>query len=178
MVEALMNNLSDNLQKTRLMVLTALLFAVALVLAIIESSIPPIFISVPGVKLGLSNIVVMYALFFLNKKQAFTIAVLKAFFVFVTRGAVAGILSFCGGILSLLVMVFLLYIFKERISYLTLSIFGSVSHNIGQFIAISFIYTGIYLWAYLPVLLIAGVIAGIATSTLLRFILPAFKRLT
>jgi heptaprenyl diphosphate synthase len=167
-----------SLNKTRALTLTALLFALALVLSIVESSFPPLFTAAPGIKLGLSNIVVMYALFFLNKKQAFLIAILKAVFVYVTRGMVAGILSLCGGTLSLLVMILLMILFKEKVSYLVLSIFGALFHNIGQLAAVSFIYTSIYLWVYLPVLMVSGVIAGIATSTLLRFILPAFKRLT
>ncbi len=165
--------------KTKLLVLTALLFAVALVLSIVENSLPSIsfFIPVPGVKLGLSNIAVMYALFFLNKKPAFAIAVLKGLFVAMTRGPIAGLLSFSGGVLSVIVMSLLMYLFRNKISYLALSIFGSITHNVGQFIVISLIYTNMYLWAYLPVLLISGVIAGIATSILLRFILPAFNRL-
>lgn len=166
-----------DLSVTKKLVLTALLFAVALVLSVVENSFSPVTFIAPGVKLGLSNIAVMYALFFLEGKQAFTIAVLKALFVFITRGPIAGLLSLSGGILSLVVMILLLLIFKDKISYLILSIFGSVTHNVGQFIVISLIYTNMYLWVYLPVLLVAGVIAGIATSTLLRFILPAFKRL-
>jgi len=174
-----MNKAITNIQKTKLLVLTALLFAVALVLSVVENSLPSVSLGIPvsGIKLGLSNIAVMYALFFLGKKPAFTIAILKASFVLITRGPIAGLLSFCGGILSLLIMSVLLLIFKDKISYFVLSIFGSVSHNIGQFMAISLIYTNIYLWVYLPVLLIAGVIAGMATSTLLMVVLPAFKRL-
>lgn len=170
---------TDNISRTKLMVLTALLFAVALVLSVVENSLPSIsfFLPVPGVKLGLSNIAVMYALFFLNKKPAFVIAVLKATFVLITRGPMAALLSLCGGVLSVLIMTVLIFIFKERISYLALSIFGSITHNVGQFAVVSLIYSGIYLWAYLPILLISGVIAGIATATLLRFILPAFNRL-
>lgn len=163
--------------KTKKLVLTGLFFAIALVLSIIEGSLPPVPIPVPGVKFGLSNIAVMYALFFLTKSQAFTIAVLKAVFVTVTRGIIAGILSFSGGILSLILMLILMIVFKDRISYMVLSITGAIAHNIGQFIAISFIYAGMYLLAYLPVLLIAGVIAGIITATLLRFIIPAFRKL-
>lgn len=170
-----MNSIVRNITKTKLLVLTALLFAVALVLSIVENSIPPIFAALPGVKLGLSNISVMYAMFFLDKKPAFMIAILKSGFVFITRGFIAGILSLSGGILSLVIMLTLLMIFKDKISYLILSIFGAVFHNVGQFIAISLIYSNIYLWTYLPVLIISGVIAGIATSTLLRFIMPAFK---
>ena len=171
------NKSISDMPKTKLLVLTALLFAVALVLSIVENSLPTLPNLVPGVKLGLSNIAVMYALFFLDKKPAFTIATLKAGFVLITRGPIAGLLSFCGGMLSLVIMSILLIIFKDKISYFVLSIFGSVFHNVGQFVAISLIYTNMYLWVYLPFLLIAGVIAGMATSTLLRFIMPAFKRL-
>lgn len=177
MTDAFMDASAENLHKTKRMVLTALLFAISIVLSIVEGTFPPIFTAVPGVKLGLSNIVVMYALFFLNKRQAFIIAVLKAVFVYVTRGAVAGILSLCGGTLSLVAMILLMVLFRDKISYLVLSIFGAVFHNIGQLAAVSALYTSLFLWAYLPVLLIFGVIAGIATSTLLRFILPVFKRL-
>ncbi|MDF2883594.1 MAG: putative rane protein [Clostridiaceae bacterium] len=173
-----MYTMDSNFKKTKDLVLTALLFAMALVLSVIENSLPPILVQIPGVKIGLSNIAVMHALFFLGKRQAFSIAVLKAFFVFITRGFVASVLAFSGGILSIIVMSILMFIFRERISYLILSIFGAVFHNIGQFIAISFIYSNMFLWVYLPVLLISGVLAGIATSVLLRFILPALKRLT
>ncbi len=174
--KAIDDNLTADVKKSKMMVLTAMLFAVSIVLSIIENTLPPLPIMVPGVKMGLSNIAVMYALFFLGKKQAFGIAVLKAFFVFITRGAAAGLLSFSGGIISLIIMILLINIFKDRISYLTISIFGAVFHNIGQFVAASFLLTTLYIWAYLPVLLISGVAAGIMTATLLRFIFPAFKR--
>lgn len=165
------------MDKTRRLALTSLLFAMALILSIVENSLPPILVTVPGVKFGLSNIAVMYALFFLRKKEAFSIVILKSCFVFVTRGFIAAVLSLCGGMLSLIIMALLMLIFKDRISYLLLSVSGAVFHNIGQFIAISLIYSNLYLWVYLPVLLISGVLAGIATAALLRFILPALKRL-
>lgn len=172
------NNISViSINKTRVLVLTALLFAISIILAIIENSLPPLPITVPGVKLGLSNIIVMYALFFMGKRQAFSIAVLKSLFVVIIRGLIAGFLSLFGGIISLIAMCLLIAIFKEKISYLVISIFGAVAHNVGQFLAISIIFTNLYLLAYLPVLLIAGVIAGISTATMLRLIMPAFKKL-
>ena len=161
----------------RKITLSALLFAVSLVLSIIESSIPAITNTVPGVKLGLSNIPIMYALFFIGKGHALTITTLKSIFVAGTRGLVAGFLSFCGGWLSVIVMVVLLFIFKKRISYMLISIFGAVSHNIGQFTAISLIYSNLNLWVYLPVLILSGTAAGVATATLLKFILPALHKL-
>lgn len=166
-----------SMSKTQKMTLSAMIFAVALVLAIVENMLPPLPIMVPGVKFGLSNIAVMYALFFLGGKQAYIIAILKGGFVFITRGIIAGALSFSGGIVSITVMLLLLMIIGEKISYLTISIFGAISHNFGQFIVIIILYTGINMLPYLPVLLVSGIVAGIVTSTLLRFILPAFKRL-
>ena len=171
------NKYTANSGKTKQLVLTGLIFSIALVLSIVENTLPPIPLPVPGVKFGLSNIAVMFALFFLSKSQAFTIAILKALFVVMTRGIIAGVLSFSGGILSLTFMLILMLIFRQRISYLVISIFGAVAHNIGQFIAITFIYAGMYLLAYIPILLVSGVVAGIVTATLLRFILPALKKL-
>ena len=165
-----------NSMKIRRMVLVAMLFAAALVLASVESRLQ-LPMPVPGVKLGLSNIIVMYALFFLEKRDAVLLAVLKALFVFLMQGAVAALLSLCGGLLSVLVMAFCLWIFKERISYLMVSIAGAIFHNFGQIAAISLLYTNLLLWAYFPVLLLSGIAAGAATSALLRVTLPALKRL-
>lgn len=166
-----------NLNKTRMLVLTSLIFAAALALSVVEDMLPPLPVPVPGVKFGLSNIAVMYALFFLGRKQAYAIGVLKAVFVLVTRGGIAGLLSLSGGILSITVMILLMAVFRERITYMIISIFGAVFHNVGQFFVITIIYTGMNMWAYFPVLLISGLAAGIVTSTLLKFIIPAFQRL-
>ncbi|MGI6731567.1 MAG: Gx transporter family protein [Anaerovoracaceae bacterium] len=165
------------LNATQSMVLSALMFAAAIVLSIVENMLPPIVVAVPGVKFGLSNIAVMYALFFLGKKQAYTIAILKGLFAFITRGAIAALLSVVGGLLSITIMLVLLIIFKNKISYLVISICGAISHNVGQFIVVALLYVGTNMLAYLPVLLVSGVFAGIVTSTLLRIILPALKRL-
>ncbi|HBL84617.1 MAG: heptaprenyl diphosphate synthase [Clostridiales bacterium GWF2_38_85] len=155
--------------------LTGLLFALAIVLAILEGMFP-MPIPVPGVKLGLSNIVVMYSLFFLKRRNAIAIAVLKGFFVFITRGPVSGALSICGGLLSILIMIILMLIFKDKLSYLIVSVSGAIFHNIGQFIVASFIMST-PLWFYFPILLLSGLIAGFATSILLKITLPAFERL-
>ena len=87
-------------EKTRHIALSGLLFALAMALSFIEGSlvIPGLL---PGMKLGLANIVVMYALFFMGVKQALVLDVLKALFVFLVSGFTAGFLSLCGGLLSL-----------------------------------------------------------------------------
>lgn len=165
------------LTPVRRLTLTALFFAVALILSLVENLLPPLPIAIPGIKPGLSNIAVMYTLFFLGRSEALGVAVLKAGFAVLTRGVVAGLLSLCGGVLSIAVMAAAMFFLKDKISYFTVSMLGAVFHNVGQFAAISMLYTSMQLWGYLPVLLIAGVAAGAVTSILLKFILPAFKRL-
>ena len=90
--------------KTRQVALSGLLFALAMALSFMESAITPLLGLIPGVKIGLANIVVMYALFFMGFPQALTLTVLKAFFVALTRGVTAGLLSLSGGLVSVLVM--------------------------------------------------------------------------
>ena len=163
--------------KTHQLVLTVLLFALALVLSIVENALPPLPIPVPGVKMGLSNIIVMYTLLLLNRRSALAIAVLKSGFVLITQGMLAGFLSLMGGLMSIGVMVIIILCFKEKASYLMISISGAVFHNLGQWIGVVLVYSTLNLWVYLPVLLVSGVIAGGVTATLLKFILPALKRL-
>lgn len=163
-------------KKTKRMVLTAMLFATAIVLSIVESMIP-MPIPVPGVKFGLSNIVVMYAMFFLHKREALAIAILKGVFSAMTRGAVAGLLSLTGGLFSIAIMAILMYVLKEKGSYFLYSMCGAIFHNIGQFTAISILYTNMAMIYYLPVLLVSGIIAGTITSVLLKVILPALQKL-
>lgn len=161
--------------KTKRLTLLGLLLSLALILSFVESALPPLPLILPGVKFGLSNIMVMYTLFFLGRGEATAIVLLKAVFVLTTRGVVAGILSLCGGILSLAVMALLMLLFREKASYLLLSIAGACFHNIGQLFAARLIYSNLYLWAELPLLLVFGVVAGIATAGLLRLLLPAIK---
>ena len=85
-----------NYQKTRHIALSGLLFALAMALSFIEGTlvIPGLL---PGMKLGLANIVVMYALFFMGPRQALVLDVLKALFVFLVSGFTAGaVLSSAG----------------------------------------------------------------------------------
>ncbi len=167
---------SVNFKKTKQIVFTGILFAIAIVLSIVEGMLPP-FTILPGAKLGLSNIVVMYAIFFLGVKYSLSISILKSTFVAITKGAVTGFISFSGGLFSIIIIYLLLFIFKNKVSYLVLSISGAIFHNIGQFLAILFIYGNMGVLAYLPALIIFGVVSGIATATLLKIILPAFKKI-
>ncbi len=169
--------LLSNKSKTRQTVLLGLFFGIAIILSVVESTFPPIAFFPPGVKLGLANVVVMYCLFFLGKSKAFLLVVLKSMFVFLTRGLMAAGLSFCGGFLSVSLMILLVFLFKNKVSYLVLSILGAIAHNVGQLLFILIVFGNLPMLGYLPVLIITGIFAGIGTATILRFIMPECKRI-
>ncbi len=155
--------------------LMGMLFALALVLTWVEYLIPPLPMMPPGVKPGLSNIVVMYCLFYLGRRQAFTIVALKSVFVFLIRGGTSFLMSLTGGLCSTLVMMLLLLVTSEKVSYLVISIAGAITHNLGQLTVASFLLGTGFVVAYLPMLLISGVLMGYLTGTLLRVLTPAFQ---
>ena len=132
-------------EKTRRVALMGLLFALSVVLSFLEGTLTPLLGLPPGVKLGLANVVVMYALFFLGRGSAFTLVLLKSFFVLLTRGAMAGALSLGGGLLSLGVMA-VLCLFRSRPSVFILSVCGAITHNFGQLLVINLLMTGVVLW--------------------------------
>lgn len=94
--------------KARQTALLGMLFALSMALSFLESMLTPFFGLMPAMKLGLSNIVVMYAVLFLNRRSALYLVLLKALFALLTRGVTAGFLSLCGGALSLAVFCLLL----------------------------------------------------------------------
>lgn len=162
--------------KTRRLVLLAMLLAVIVTLSALEHMLPPLPALPPNVRLGLSNIVTMYTLFFLGKREAALLTALKSAFVALMRGAVAGLLSLCGGALSILVIILLSAMLRERVSYLALSVSGAIAHNLGQLLAASALLgTGLWLY-YLPVLVVSGAVMGSVTAALLRAVMPLFRR--
>lgn len=163
--------------KTKKITYMGLMLGVVIVLSFLEHSLPPVPMLPPGVRLGLSNIVTMYCLFFLGRREALGIGGLKSAFVFLIRGPVAGLLSLCGGLLSLCVVILALLLFKERLSYLVAGICGAVMHNIGQIMAASILMgTGFVLY-YLPVLILSGLVLGSVTGIMLKALLPVFHRI-
>ena len=153
------------------------MLALVIVLSFLESMLPPLVSFAPGIRLGLGNIVTMYALFTIDKKTAFLLNILKSVFVFATRGAIAAALSLTGGILSLIVIIVLDTLLKQRISYLALSVSGAVFHNVGQLAAISLLMNNKAAFFYLPVLIAAGVAMGSITGTILNVVMPRIKEI-
>lgn len=163
--------------KVKRLALMGLLFALAMALSFLESLLPALPMLPPGIRLGLSNIVTMYALFVLGPVSGFTIAVLKALFVLLTRGAVAAAMSAAGGVFSVTIMLLLSLLPGIKEQYLLLSVFGGAAHNIGQLVMARFIINNQYVWYYFPVLLAAGLLMGAITGMALRVVLPYLNRL-
>ena len=135
----------------------AALLSLSIVLSILESFIP--FFNIPGIKLGLANVVILTVLYVYKFKDAFLLSILRILFLAILRTGFGLNLyfSFFGAILSL-IMMFLAK--KTPLSIIGVSIVGSISHIIGQFI-VAIILLNINLIYYLPFMLIIGVITGI-----------------
>ena len=163
-------------EKTRRIALSGLLFALAMALSFMEGTltIPGLL---PGMKLGLANIVVMYALFFMGPRQALVLDVLKALFVFLVSGFTAGLLSLCGGLLSLLVMWVLYYLLPVRPTWFILSVCGALAHNIGQLLGAGVIISSSLSFYYAPVMRVLGLVMGALTSITLKALLPALGKM-
>lgn len=137
----------------------ALLVALAMVLSWLESLVP-LSLAVPGVKLGLANLVVIFTLYKLGPRQAAIISLVRVLLVTFTFGnAFSFAYSLAGAALSLLVMLLLQR--TGKFSMLGVSIAGGVCHNIGQIlVAMAVLGTAELMW-YLPALLAAGIAAGV-----------------
>lgn len=154
--------------------LLGILFALSLVLSFFESAFAGL-IPIPGFKPGLSNIVVMYCLFFLGSREAYILAILKAAFVLMTRGWVGACMSLSGGLVSVTVML-VLYLCKRK-DDLFCSVCGGLAHNVGQLLMASLVLKSNAVFYYFPVLAIAGIGMGILTGMVLRYLRPHFERL-
>lgn len=135
-----------------------MLVAVAFVLSYVESLLP-ISLGIPGIKLGLSNIVVVICLYECSAKETFGIALIRILLCGLTFGSLSTMMySLAGGMLSFVVMLLLKK--SERFSVYGVSIAGGVCHNIGQIlVALAVLQTGLLMY-YLPFLLLSGCICG------------------
>ena len=144
----------------------SMLSALAIVFGYIESLFPAA--PIPGIKLGLSNIVILFAIYRMDKSSAFFIMLIK---VLVTSLLFSGlnvfIYSFFGGLLSLIAMAS----FKKVFSLIGVSMFGGVCHNMGQLLVAAFMMKTTAVFVYLPALLISGVIVGFITGNVCNIIL-------
>ncbi len=150
--------------KARQVALCGLLVALAFILSYVEALVP-INLGIPGVKLGLANLVVLIALYTLDLRWAFTISVVRIVLAGLTFGGLFSMLySLAGGLLSFVVMALLSR--KNLLGTVGVSICGGVAHNIGQLLMAMLVLETGSVWYYFPVLLISGSVAGVLISLL------------
>lgn len=143
--------------KAKKVALLAMCVALALILSYLESLVPSP--GIPGVKLGLANLVVIFALYCLGWREAAGISLLRVLLVSLLFGHMASLLySAAGAVLSLGGMIVLKK--WDRLSCLAVSVLGAVLHNLGQ-ILMAWLLMGENVIYYLPVLLLSGTIAGV-----------------
>lgn len=160
--------------KAKRIALFGMMVALAFTFSYLESLIPFNF-GIPGVKLGLANLVVVVALYIMKPGEAFAIAIIRVFLAGLTFGNVYSIAySLCGGILSFAVM-FLMK--KTKLSVIGVSMLGGISHNIGQIIVAAIVMETIRIAYYLPVLLVAGLITGMLMGIISKLIIDRFKKI-
>ena len=141
-----------------------MLIALAFIFSYVEMLIPFHF-GIPGMKLGLANIVVIAALYSMGYKEAVFLSILRIFLVGFTFGNMYGILySLAGGIMSYLVMVICKR--TKLFSIIGVSVAGGVSHNIGQILVAMWVLDTSTLVYYLPVLFISGAVTGVLIGIL------------
>ena len=172
------------MKNTKKLTLCALLISMALVLSYLERLIPlQMAIPLPGIKLGLANIVSLVALYLLGARAAYVILVLRCILGSVFSGSITGLLfSLTGGSLAMLMMALSRHV--PFLSVYGVSILGAAAHNIGQILASMFVMHSVYIGAYLPYLLIIAVVTGLATGAagagvlrvLCRMDLPFFRK--
>ena len=147
---------------TKKLTALALTVSFALILSFIESRIPA-FVAIPGIKVGLANIAVIFTLYKFGIKEAVTVSLIRVLLVSTLFGnPISLIYSVCGAILSLSAMILLKKL--TPLTTVTVSVCGGVMHNIGQIATASFMLGTNVVTYYLPFLLLSGTIAGIAVG--------------
>ena len=157
---------------TKKLALAAVLTALALGLSTLENLFPvSLLVPLPGIKLGLANIVTVFALYRLGAPFALAILVARCLLGAMFAGNVSALLfSLMGGVLAMLVMILLRR--AKRLSVYGVSIAGAAAHNIGQICAAMLVLGGTAVLGYLPALLgvslVTGALTGFVTSLLFR----------
>lgn len=157
--------------KVQKIALLGVLTAATIVIAIAESFIPSI--GIPGVKLGLANIMILITLYELGILEAIGINVARVFVVSLVRGTFLSMgffMSLTGAVFSLGIMI-LFYLLIKKFSIIGVSVIGSLFHVFGQIlVAIFYLGTG-YIIYYLPVISISAIITGVLVGITARLII-------
>lgn len=146
--------------KTSKITFLGLFTAVAMILSFVETLLPPLTTALPGIKMGLPNIAIMFILYRIGWKEASVVSIVRVILVSLLFGSVMSMAYSLGGaILSLLIMTLMQKL--TSFNRVSISVVGGVCHNIGQILVAWAVTDTAQIVYYLPVLLISGCAAGI-----------------
>ncbi len=153
----------------------AIFVALSMMLSFVESQVPPL-VAVPGIKMGLANIAVVFTLYKFSFKEAAAVSILRVLLMSLLFGNTLSMAyALCGAMLSLIGMALLKSLTK--FSSISVSVTGGVLHNIGQIIVACFVTNTSELVYYLPVLIISGTLAGIVIGVVAGIIVKRFEKI-
>ena len=161
------------MDKTKKIATYGVMAALAMILSYVEMQLPA-FVAIPGVKMGLTNIVVIVALYKMGNKSAIFINIVRIIAVSLLFGTLMSFaFSFAGGMLSTLVMILLKK--TDKFSTVGVSVAGGITHNIGQIrAAMLLLNTKAIIW-YLPVLWLSGILSGLLIGLIGAIIVKRIK---
>ena len=160
--------------KTKRVAFLGLSIALAMVLSFLESQIPAL-VAIPGIKVGLPNLVIVFLIYKMGWKDAVIVSIIRTLLVSMLFGNIQMLtFSVAGAALSLAVMILLKK--TNWFSTITVSIVGGICHNIGQIVAAIFWTQTVGIATYLPVLLISGTIAGAVIGLVAGLLVEKLKK--
>ena len=160
--------------KTKKVAFLGLSIALAMILSFVESQVPAL-VAIPGIKVGLPNLVMVFMLYRVGWKETVIVSIIRIILVSMLFGNVQTLtFSIAGAVLSLLSMILLKKL--NWFSCITVSIVGGIFHNVGQILAACFWTQTAEVAYYLPVLLISGTIAGALIGILSGMIVKRLEK--
>ena len=161
--------------KTKKVAFLGMCIALSMILSFVESQIPPLA-AVPGVKMGLPNIVMVFMLYKVGAKETAIVSILRVILVGILFGTpLSMIYSLAGATLSLIGMILLKK--TNLFAHVTVSVAGGILHNIGQIVTACLVMETAQIAYYLPVLFISGTIAGILIGLTAAMILKRLDKM-
>ena len=162
--------------KTRRLALMALLTAIALTIFVVEAQIPAP-VPIPGVKLGLANIITLITMRLLGKREAGAVLLVRVLMGAMFAGSPSTLLfSAAGGALAYLLMCLLAERFGPDRLWIVSALAG-IAHNAGQLLACVLVVKTPGVFAYAPILAASGVVTGVFTGFAAQYLLKALKKL-
>ena len=164
------------MDKTKKLCLMALLTAVSLTIFVLEAQIP-LSVPVPGIKLGLSNIITLTAMLILGRREAGAILMVRILLGSAFTGGPAALLySAAGGLCAYAVMCLTVRLFSESQLWIVSALSG-IAHNAGQLLACALIVKTPGVFAYAPILAVSGIVTGAFTGVAAGYLVRAIKKM-